>query len=573
MSDSKGYAVNDLVWAKMKGFSPWPGRIAVPPAELRRIAVKKSNPVQCIFFFGSNNYAWIEETQIKPYVEFKDKLLNLCKTAQFKDAVRQIEDFMVNPEKYQSLFTGENEAANRPDPDAEFNKLREGGSASGTEESGEAEHSPSVNNTTTPAALESVEELGSTPLSVKKTSAKKKVRASLPIKLNVDKVVTSPAKMRAPGGKAKAATTLLLDDETSPSATPKRKKKLGNDSATDLASLVIDSYSSSIRRNAPIAHLLNRPTVARPATPEIDMSSVSDAVQSRNIKASDLKFGFLGLGIMGCGIVKNLIKSGHSVVVWNRTASKCRKFADVGAVIADTPSDVVEMTDVTYSCVSDPQVAKDLVFGNCGVMSATLSGKGYVEMTGVDPETSQDIAEAIISKGGRYLEAQLQGSKNQAEEGTLIILASGDRLLFEDCQSCFEAISRNSFFLGDVGNATKMNLVLQMISGISLTAIAEGLALADRAGLQQKDVLEVMELTTMSSEMFQEKGNAIIKGEFPTHQALKHMQKDLKLALSLADGLEQSLPIAAASNEVFKHAKRLGYGSHDASAVYVRARF
>lgn len=560
----KGYAVNDLVWAKMKGFSPWPGRISVPPAELRRIAVKKNNPVKCIFFFGTNNYAWIEVTNLKPYEEFKDKYLNSCKTTGFKEAVQKIEEFIVNPEKFQPLFVGENEVANRPDPDVEFNKLREGEAASGTEESG-AEDSPSVNNTTTPAAMESVEDVNSTPM-VKK-SVKKKVRASLPIKLNVDKGA-SAVKVRAIGNKTKASP--LEDLATTP--TPKRKKKLMDDTG-DLSPLEMDSYTSTVRRGAPIS-LLNRPvTVTRPDTPEIDMSTISDAVQSRNIQPSELKFGFLGLGIMGCGIVKNLIKSGHSVVVWNRTATKCRKFEEVGAMVAATPSDVVEMTDVTYSCVSDPQVAKDMVFGNCGVMSATLTNKGYVEMTGVDPETSQDIAEAIISKGGRYLEAQIQGSKNQAEEGTLIILASGDRLLFEDCQSCFEAISRNSFFLGDVGNATKMNLVLQVVSGITLAGIAEALALADRAGLQQKDVMEVLELTNMSSDMMLQKGKAIIKGEFPTHHALKYMQKDLKLALSLADGLEQSSPITAASNEVFKHAKRLGYGSHDASAVYVRARF
>lgn len=546
MTDGKGYAINDLVWAKMKGFSPWPGRISQPPAELRRIAVKKNIPVRCIFFFGSNNYAWIEETQIKPYHEFKEKLLSSCKSAGFKEAVQQIEDFIANPENYTHLFTGE--ADNRPDPDVEFNKLREGEN----DKSGE-EESETVNNTTTPGALETSE----TPSTATKKSAAKKKVASTP-------------KARAIGNKAKAAIAAIDDIGSTPS--PKRKRKL-NDSGEVASGLDLDTFSP-VRRNVPVSHLLNRPvTVARPATPEIDMSSVSNALQSRNIQASNLKFGFLGLGIMGCGIVKNLLNSGHSVVVWNRTATKCRKFQEAGAEVADTPSDVIEMTDVTFSCVSDPQVAKDLVFGNCGVMSANLVGKGYVEMTGVDPETSQDIAEQIISKGGRYLEAQIQGSKNQAEEGTLIILAAGERLLFEECQTCFEAISRNSFYLGDVGNATKMNLVLQMIHGVTLAGIAEGLALADRAGLQQKDVLEVLELTNMSSEMLLQKGNAIIKGEFPTHQPLKHMQKDLKLALGMADGLEQSLPITAASNEVYKHAKRLGYGSHDASAVYVRARF
>ncbi|EAT41533.1 AAEL006837-PA, partial [Aedes aegypti] len=276
---------------------------------------------------------------------------------------------------------------------------------------------------------------------------------------------------------------------------------------------------------------------------------------------------FLGLGIMGCGMVKNLLNSGHSVVVWNRTATKCRKFQEAGAEVADTPSDVIEMTDVTFSCVADPQVAKELVFGNCGVMSANLVGKGYVEMMESISETSHDIAEQIIAKGGRYLEAQIQGSKKQAEEGTLIIRAAGEQLLFEECQTCFEAISRNSFYMGDVGN-TKMNLVLQMISGVMLARYCRG-AWPDRVGLQQKDVLE---LTSMSSELVMQKGNAIIKGEFPPQQELKHMQKDLKLALNMAEGLEHPLPITAASNEVYKHAKRLGYGSHDSSAVLTATR-
>lgn len=134
-------------------------------------------------------------------------------------------------------------------------------------------------------------------------------------------------------------------------------------------------------------------------------------------------------------------------------------------------------------------------------------GKGYVEMTSIDHETSTDIAEAICSKGGRYLEAQIQGTRAQAGEGTLIMLAAGDRGLFDECQTCFEAVGRNSYFLGDVGNATKMNLVLQMIAGVSLVGLAESMAVAVRSGLKLKDVLEVLELTNMASPLIIDKGN------------------------------------------------------------------
>jgi len=271
--------------------------------------------------------------------------------------------------------------------------------------------------------------------------------------------------------------------------------------------------------------------------------------------------------------MNKLFISGHNVTVWNRTAEKCKDFVKAGAKEALTPSDVIAECDITFSCVSDPQAAKDMVFGNCGVLSEINTCKGYVEMTGIDADTSQDIAEAINLKGGRYLEAQVQGSKDEANEGTLVVLVAGDRSLFDDCQSCFQAMGKNSFYLGDVGNASKMNLVLQLMAGVTLAGLAEGMALADRAGLQQKDILEILQLTSLACPLMQEKGKAIIEGGFPTNHPLQHMQKDLKLSLSMADQLEQPLPLTATANEVFKPAKRLGYGEHDTSAVYIRARF
>jgi len=329
------------------------------------------------------------------------------------------------------------------------------------------------------------------------------------------------------------------------------------------------------KSSAAVSNLLDRPSLARPASPSLDMDLVtsSQILREKDIQPSKLSFGFLGLGIMGSGIVKNLLNSGHTVTVWNRTVEKVRDFVEAGAKEALTPSDVIAESDITFSCVSDPQAAKDLVFGNCGVLQEINTTKGYVEMTGMDSDTSQDIAEAISLKGGRYLEAQIQGSKTQAQDGTLVVLVAGDRSLFDDCQSCFQAMGKNSFYLGEVGNSSKMNLVLQTIMGVTLAGLAEGMALADRAGLQQKDVMEVLELTGLACPTILGKGKAIIDGGFPTHQPLQHMQKDLKLSLNMGDQLEQPLPLTASANEVFKHAKRLGYGEHDVSAVYIRARF
>lgn len=128
-------------------------------------------------------------------------------------------------------------------------------------------------------------------------------------------------------------------------------------------------------------------------------------------------------------------------------------------------------------------------------------------------------------------------------------------------------------FTGEIGNAAKMNSVLQVVCGVSLAALAEGLALADRAGLSQADLLDVLALTPLASPHLVLKGRAMLESSYSTHQPLAHMQKDLKLALGLGDALEQSLPLTATTNEIFKHAKRLGYANHDVAAVYIRARF
>ncbi|KAJ8729071.1 hypothetical protein PYW07_006767 [Mythimna separata] len=521
---SETFKLGDLVWAKMKGFSPWPGRVAIPTPELK--PPKKAMNVQCIYFFGTNNYAWIEDNNIKPYQEFKDQLIKSCKTAAFKEAVNQIEEFIVNPEKFGDL----DEHVRNTEED--FDKLKDDEAA---EEEDSHEEKPADEEEAGPAAAE--------PTTSKKKSSTPKVK---------------PIKRSSSASKS----------------TPRKKSKVSRsytdiDAANEKPSMLNHSFSKK-------SSLLHRPSnILRPDTPPLDLENVSETLLEKNIQASQMKFGFLGLGIMGSGVVKNLLNSGHKVVIWNRTAAKCKDFEKVGATLAVTPCDVVEEADITFSCVADPQAAKEMVFGNCGVLHCpSLESKGYVEMTSIDSDTSHDIVEAISGKGGRYLEAQIQGSKTQAEEGTLIILAAGDRSLFDDCQSCFKAMSKNSFYLGsDIGNASKMNSVLQVVGGVSLAALAEGLALADRAGLNQADLLDVLALTPLASPHLILKGRAMIESSYSTHQPLMHMQKDLKLALGLGDALEQSLPLTATTNEIFKHAKRLGYANHDVAAVYIRARF
>ncbi|TRY70634.1 hypothetical protein TCAL_17284 [Tigriopus californicus] len=524
------FRMGDAVWAKMKGFAAWPGKIDYPPENMKRPAMKKV--MHCVFFFGTHDFAWLLESDLKPYQEFKNTFCNNSKkkSNSFKKAINEIEEFLKTGKTFKD--SGASSSVEDAQMDADFDALVSGASSK-----------------------------PSTPMSTVKKSAKKRNLS----RDSEDSGSSSSARKTKPAGRP----SKKIREEASPEREP-------SNNHTSATSTLVSSSSSSSKKSASsaaVSNFLDRPTLHTPASPNFDLSSTSQTLKEKSIEPSKLNFGFLGLGIMGSGMVKNLLNSGHNVTVWNRTAEKITEFVRIGAKQALTPGDVIAESDIAFSCVADPQAAKDMVFGNCGVLTEMTTTKGYVEMTGIDADTSQDIAEAICLKGGRYLEAQVQGSKTQANEGTLVLLVSGDRSLFDDSQSCFQAMGRNTFYLGEVGNASKMNLVLQLMSGVALAGFAEGMALADRAGLQQKDVLEVLGLTSLACPLMVEKGKAIIEGAFPTHHPLQHMQKDLKLALNMGDQLEQPLPLSASANEVFKHAKRLGYGEHDTSAVYIRARF
>lgn len=281
-----------------------------------------------------------------------------------------------------------------------------------------------------------------------------------------------------------------------------------------------------------------------------------------------MEVGFLGLGIMGKAMAANLLQNGFKVTVWNRTLSKCEELVELGASIGSTPAEVVKKCKYVIAMLSDPPAALSVVFGKDGVLEQVCTGKGYIDMSTVDVATSTKICEAIIEKSGRFLEAPVSGSKKPAEDGQLIILAAGDKSLYDEIMPSFDVMGKKAFFLGEVGNGAKMKLVVNMIMGSMMNAFSEGLALADKSGLSQATLLDVLELGAIANPMFKLKGPAMILGKFPPAFPLKHQQKDMRLALALGDEVEVSMPVAAAANEAFKKARSLGLSDQDFSAVY-----
>lgn len=280
-----------------------------------------------------------------------------------------------------------------------------------------------------------------------------------------------------------------------------------------------------------------------------------------------LKLGFIGLGIMGNAMARNLLKAGFDLTVWNRSADKCRPFAELGASVAGTPRQVAEAADITFAMLADPAAAEAVCCGVDGVAAGIVAGKGYVDMSTVSPETAQSVAAAVRSRGGRFLEAPVSGSKKPAEEGSLVILTAGDRDLYERSLPALERMGKKVLFLGEVGQGARMKLVVNMVMGGMMTMLCEGLALGKSAGLEAADLLDVLDAGALSNPMFRLKGPQIVRGDFSTAFPLKHMQKDLRLALDLGGRQGQSLHTAAAANESFKAALGRGHADDDFSAV------
>ncbi|KAJ0113726.1 hypothetical protein Patl1_03209 [Pistacia atlantica] len=312
-----------------------------------------------------------------------------------------------------------------------------------------------------------------------------------------------------------------------------------------------------------------------------------------------MEVGFLGLGIMGKAISMNLLQHGFKVTVWNRTLSKCNELVAHGATIGESPAEVVKKCKITIGMLADPPAALSVVFDKGGILEQICPGKGYIDMSTVDPETSTKISQVyrslnsfgleeycflhliietcvdtdslgvtVNAKGGHFLEAPVSGSKQPAETGQLVILSAGEKELYDEAIPALNVIGKKSFFLGEIGNGAKMKLVVNMIMGCMMNAFSEGLVLSEKSGLDPRTLLEVLDLGGIANPMFRGKGPGMLQGNHSPAFPLKHQQKDIRLALALGDENAVSMPVAAAANETYKTARSLGLGDLDFSAVY-----
>src|SRR5216684_2293485 len=276
---------------------------------------------------------------------------------------------------------------------------------------------------------------------------------------------------------------------------------------------------------------------------------------------------YLGLGTMGSGMVSNLLKAGYKLIVWNRSVEKCEPFARKGARVADTPANAVRNAELVMYSLSNDQAVEEVVFGEKGILSGIKEGQIAMDMSTVLPAMSLREEEAYAKRGVDFLDAPVFGSKQESADAKLWIMAAGNKAIFEKVKPVLEHLGQTVDYFGKNGNAAVMKLVGNLIVALEMEALAEGLVLAQKAGLDLNTVMEVVKVADFRSPLIVSNGQNILKRDFSTSFALKLMLKDADLIEKFAESLQSPIPALRVAEKNLAAAVDLGFGNENASAL------
>jgi 3-hydroxyisobutyrate dehydrogenase/2-hydroxy-3-oxopropionate reductase len=276
------------------------------------------------------------------------------------------------------------------------------------------------------------------------------------------------------------------------------------------------------------------------------------------------KLGFIGLGIMGYPMAKNLLKAGYSVTVHNRTRRKAEELAGNGAAVADSPAEVGRRASVIFLCLGDSdsvsQAAEQL-------LESLQPGSIVVDCTTISPTVSRAIGKRFRERGIAFLDAPCSGSKAGATNGTLTFMVGGDREAFERVGEYLRAMGEKIFYLGGPGMGLQAKLTQNLVGALIYQAMAEGFVLARKAGLAPSSVLEVLQASVARAPMIDAKLPAVLARRFEPNFSLKWMHKDLGLMLDSGRELGVPLPVTSLVHELFGASVAMGHGEEDFAAA------
>ncbi len=276
-----------------------------------------------------------------------------------------------------------------------------------------------------------------------------------------------------------------------------------------------------------------------------------------------MRVAFLGLGIMGRPMASNLVRAGHEVAVWNRSAGK-----DVeGARVATSPADAAQSTEVVWMCVSDTAAVESVLFGPNGVEQSLTEGMIIADSSTISPSATRKFAERVAQKGVKYVDSPVTGSKTGAEAGTLLFIVGGDETTIERLKPLYAAMGKKIFRMGDVGKGQSAKLAMNLQIALIYEGFAEGLTLAAKLGVDPGTLIPLVNASMVRSGVVEYKAPFILDRDFSANFPLKLMRKDIRLALEAGKEARVKLPGLETVEEIYDMAVEDGHAELDFAAT------
>jgi len=276
------------------------------------------------------------------------------------------------------------------------------------------------------------------------------------------------------------------------------------------------------------------------------------------------KLGFLGLGIMGYPMARNLLRAGHEVALWSHTGEKARLLAqEAGGLACETPRQVGEFAECCFLCVGDTDMSEQVILGENGIAEGASPGCVVVDAGTVSPARSRRIGEALKRKGILFLDAPCTGSRPGAEAGTLTFMIGGDRDVLERVRPYFEPMGKRLYYCGGPGMGLQAKLSQNLLLSNIMQAFNECIVLSTKAGVDPQLMLEILTNSAAKCGLVDFKAPYIFDRKFGANFSVKWMHKDIGLIMESGRELAVPLPLTAVTHQMFRAAMASGLGEDD----------
>lgn len=282
-----------------------------------------------------------------------------------------------------------------------------------------------------------------------------------------------------------------------------------------------------------------------------------------------MKIGFIGIGLMGGPLARNLIRAGKEVYIYGRNPQNIEKTLSAGTTgkLVSTIQDLA-ICDIVFTCLPLPQIVKSIMLEDNGLLNHLKPGSIYIDTSTIDPQTAQEIETYAHTRNIGFLGCTLGLGPAQAEEATEPIFAGGDKQIFDKVLPLLNLIGSPIHYLGGAKQAYAFKIISNMVGMTNLAVLAEGIHLAQKAGINTHQFLELLAQTGGNSNQLARRGQLIADKDFANRFAVDLTLKDLILGCNMAKDFHYTPIFSEKSRELYQQASNDGYGNEDCSAVY-----